>query len=57
VATSFDVLRADLNERLDALPDGEGDRIRARTQAQIEAEEMAYAASLAELRDAGTPTQ
>jgi hypothetical protein len=48
MAKSFDILRADLNKRLDALPDGEGDRIRERTREQIEAE-TAYAASLAEL--------
>jgi DNA-binding XRE family transcriptional regulator len=56
MAKSFDILRADLNKRLDALPDGEGDRIRERTREQIEAE-TAYAASLAELRKARTLTQ
>src|SRR3978361_1957279 len=57
MAKSFDILRADLNKRLDALPDGEGDRIRERTREQIEAEETAYASSLAELRKARTLTQ
>jgi ribosome-binding protein aMBF1 (putative translation factor) len=57
MAKSFDILRADLNKRLDALPDGEGDRIRERTHEQIEAEETAYASSLAELRKARTLTQ
>lgn len=56
MAKSFGILRADLNKRLDALPDGEGDRIRERTREQIEAE-TAYAASLAELRKARTLTQ
>lgn len=57
MAKSFDILRADLDKRLDELPDGEGDQIRERTGEQIEAEETAYASSLAELRKARTLTQ
>ncbi|HEX4345113.1 MAG TPA: hypothetical protein VHZ31_06080 [Solirubrobacteraceae bacterium] len=48
MAESFDILRDDLEKRLDALPDGEGDRTQARTREQIEAEERAFAASLAD---------
>jgi hypothetical protein len=57
MAKSFDILRADLDKRLDALADAEGDRVRECHRTQIEAEEMAYASSLAEPREARTPTQ
>jgi DNA-binding transcriptional regulator YiaG len=57
MAKSFNTLRRDLNDRLDALPDGQGDQIRERNRQQIEAEETAYTASLAELRKARALTQ
>lgn len=57
MATSFNTLRKNLDERLDALPNDEGDRIRERNRRQIEAEETAYASSLADLRKARALTQ
>lgn len=57
MAKSFNALREDLDVRLDALPNGEGDEIRERNRRQMEAEDTAYAASLAELRKARALTQ
>lgn len=37
-ARKFDGLRADLNKRLDQMPDGEGQAIRARVTAKFDAE-------------------
>lgn len=57
MAKSFNTLRENLDERLDALPNDDGDQIRERNRRQIEAEETAYASSLADLRKARALTQ
>jgi helix-turn-helix protein len=54
---NFDKLRSDLDRRLDALPDGEGDAIRARVAAKFDAELADTAQSLGELRKARRLTQ
>lgn len=57
MAKNFNTLRTELDKRLDALPDGEGDAIRERTKAHLDAEIAAHDRTLFEIRKARALTQ